>query len=1363
MGRRKATVDKVAVRVYPDTTGFAAEMRRVTERRWSTDVTVFLDSAEAKAMMERIENTKRSTWIQAKADVHDADMALKKLSQSKTYVDLDVRTKDAQDKVLDFRRKILDLNKRIEPIEIELKHSRTALVELEEMRKEANRLGKEYREAFKNDHGEELEATRLRVKELGIELRKLNDEKYEVQVETGKAKEELHRLTEDQKIKAEVELEAAAARAHLMVLTRARIVNVIARLKTSEFMMEMRKITAGVTGLTMMENWARSMSTFFQNLPRNTLRIAGLATALGGVASVAGAMLGSIAPIGKAIGEIAPGALFAIPAVGGLTAAISVLVMAFKDLEGSDNIQGKAFFKQWEKFKEGMSDVRDSVRTALFSDEFTASFTRLSDRVVPQLKSLMTGLAGVMGDIGASSMDAWREAMDDGALERFFDNLSFGLVKAKPGITDLITGLTNIATKGSEVFPEVGEWLAKTGSKFKTWTESADIATMLKKASTQMGYLWTATKNFGGVITGVFKAMNTGKSTGLESFATTLGRIRTIVNSKDFQYAMYTVFSGAAVGAEALRAALGPVGRDLEKLSPLLSAVLATSGGTAASALKGIATALSTPTTQMGLVAALTGLSDLARNIPWTALGDGLGSAGALLGRMAPLVTTIVTQAAPLLPLVLDAMGELVPPMTKVVTTLLPPAVSLASDLLAMVRPLAPAIVAIGTAFLGWKVISTIIKPVAGAFELMTAFKAVSFGTEIGKAAGAMKDCMKIAETMGDRLYVAKAGFAGIGSAILSNIGPLAAIGALTAVLGLGLSAWEDHRKKVEANKQAIRDFKDTLDATTGAITENTTEMTLKSVKDKVAQADLDKLGLSYVDLTAAILGSADAHKKVQDAIDGANQKVDERYEKDARWSIGLQRTSIEMAMYGGAIQNVNGTYDEMSTNLETAQRETVELHDQMEKLRGRTKIATPPISEIAAAILGLSNGTDAAKNSLNGLGDALTHSEKTTNDYYIEVERLVEGLKESTNAGKGFEEVNGEMSVAARENKNTLLGLITESGNLYESWKAAGDGTQEMKDKLQEARTAFRKVAEAICGNNPDAVERAMALYEERVGAATEADIANTEAMHALEAKLTTTSGQQFRLAAETAAASGKLQEQRDDLVKAGEAAGISAGEVDNYINYLTTLPSEVVTTMQANTAQAVADIEYATRNRTLWVTLEERGWGANSRVGSAGARWATGGSIWGPGTGTSDSILARLSNGEFVVRAAVAAKYRGLLSYLNQMGSLPQMPGFASGGTVGFSSIMESERIAMRALVNSFAAPASMVIPAVPAPVVATCGPGDADARAVALLEELVAQGRSGAGLSQATVTRALVQMLAPGMDREFGARREDRERGI
>lgn len=57
-----------------------------------------------------------------------------------------------------------------------------------------------------------------------------------------------------------------------------------------------------------------------------------------------------------------------------------------------------------------------------------------------------------------------------------------------------------------------------------------------------------------------------------------------------------------------------------------------------------------------------------------------------------------------------------------------------------------------------------------------------------------------------------------------------------------------------------------------------------------------------------------------------------------------------------------------------------------------------------------------------------------------------------------------------------------------------------------------------------------------------------------------------------------------------------------------------------------------------------------AGSAIGAMAKGFATGGHVRGPGTGTSDSILARLSNGEFVVNASATAQNRPVLEALNR-----------------------------------------------------------------------------------------------------------------
>jgi hypothetical protein len=94
----------------------------------------------------------------------------------------------------------------------------------------------------------------------------------------------------------------------------------------------------------------------------------------------------------------------------------------------------------------------------------------------------------------------------------------------------------------------------------------------------------------------------------------------------------------------------------------------------------------------------------------------------------------------------------------------------------------------------------------------------------------------------------------------------------------------------------------------------------------------------------------------------------------------------------------------------------------------------------------------------------------------------------------------------------------------------------------------------------------------------------------------------------------------------------------------------------------------------------INDNNTGTSSQRDGVGS-FATGGMVRGPGTATSDSILARLSDGEFVVKAAAVRKYGP--QFLAAINSLRfKMPKFASGGLV---SMPKMPQFNMGGLVDS------------------------------------------------------------------------------
>jgi hypothetical protein len=95
------------------------------------------------------------------------------------------------------------------------------------------------------------------------------------------------------------------------------------------------------------------------------------------------------------------------------------------------------------------------------------------------------------------------------------------------------------------------------------------------------------------------------------------------------------------------------------------------------------------------------------------------------------------------------------------------------------------------------------------------------------------------------------------------------------------------------------------------------------------------------------------------------------------------------------------------------------------------------------------------------------------------------------------------------------------------------------------------------------------------------------------------------------------------------------------------------------ANISSGVAAVQRLVsfaNNQTAYVQVQ----GVSHTGAPTGGKaiFADGGAVVGPGTGTSDSINARLSNGEFVVKASATSKYRAALEAMNN--------GYADGGIV-------------------------------------------------------------------------------------------------
>lgn len=250
-------------------------------------------------------------------------------------------------------------------------------------------------------------------------------------------------------------------------------------------------------------------------------------------------------------------------------------------------------------------------------------------------------------------------------------------------------------------------------------------------------------------------------------------------------------------------------------------------------------------------------------------------------------------------------------------------------------------------------------------------------------------------------------------------------------------------------------------------------------------------------------------------------------------------------------------------------------------------------------------------------------------------------------------------------ESKKSVTEQISDANRLRDALiKAYADAGKSAKDYFTQAK-ALRDRANAKDAPDADDVEgQALAMLDllaaeaklQRIRA--EAPLEDVQAQAELVRELAARLGDQAR--AKEALKNADLAE-ADALERAGnqqlelqkglaEQQKLNDQRLVEFVAKLEQLEKGIVIPVSLDTSQADAQI------RDL----------AGSSATAPG--YADGGRIRGPGSGTSDSILARLSNGEFVMRAAAVQHYGAdFLNRLNRM----TLPRFADGGAVSRLSL--------------------------------------------------------------------------------------------
>lgn len=297
-----------------------------------------------------------------------------------------------------------------------------------------------------------------------------------------------------------------------------------------------------------------------------------------------------------------------------------------------------------------------------------------------------------------------------------------------------------------------------------------------------------------------------------------------------------------------------------------------------------------------------------------------------------------------------------------------------------------------------------------------------------------------------------------------------------------------------------------------------------------------------------------------------------------------------------------------------------------------------------------------------------------------VDYNSLIQGAIDTTAANEEYRESQADIQAQIQE-------LMAEKAELYPWERGQIEETQAKIDELsityEENAAAYVKAMETkfammalekiemsdgLEGFTESEYEKARVLLE-TTDIATAAAFEQTQAMEVLTSAL----------------ADGKITTQaygaitkkvmQDGVVTLSEVAGVMDGQLgrigDSY--------AEVLAKQTTFNEKLKASQNLAGQTWSYFFNIEVSGQiphfpsidrppGGSGGGGQANQNFAMGGIVTGPGSGTSDSIMARVSAGEFVVRAN-AVQQPGMLDLLNSLNA-GQMPGMG-GGFVNYGTI--------------------------------------------------------------------------------------------
>lgn len=386
----------------------------------------------------------------------------------------------------------------------------------------------------------EQESLIRRLRETAEKVKLNPDAKYEVNLDLdmSRAEERIKKFKDkNDTLDMDVDLETAAARAHLMYFTRPRTVDIFAEFKGTDFGKIMKGMTTGATGIRGVQNqWQKLVNVFdrFDEVVPKWSMLGAIFTSVGAgalnLARTAGSAGASLVTMSKAA-LAAPGALLGVSAAFGAGYVAVSNYADYVDVASTKlgGLQKKLSDSFWSEAKQPVIDMMNALGGNGFVDG-------------------MEKVSSAEGKIAANAAKIVAQGEYVSRINSILGNTVKGVKSLNPGVQDVTKSVIRLGDMTSSYLPRMANYVSRNAAGMAQWVDEAErtgkVTQAMEKAIEQGGYLMSSVKSLGGILKGTFGTLAEGEN-GIEKFSDALSRADMAVNGVKFQATLSAWADGA--------------------------------------------------------------------------------------------------------------------------------------------------------------------------------------------------------------------------------------------------------------------------------------------------------------------------------------------------------------------------------------------------------------------------------------------------------------------------------------------------------------------------------------------------------------------------------------------------------------------------------------------------------------------------------------------------------------------------------------------------------------------------------------------------------------------------------------------------